>query len=76
MRINAGQSIEPTEFLLPIVLCVGRAFLMWRYVEQPFRREGAVPTRRVVLASVTASSVALGIGSAAWGNEWLSRPLR
>lgn len=66
MRISAGRSIEPDEFLVPIALCVAISFLMWRYVEQPFRQKGTISTRRVVLASVAASFFAVSIGSAAW----------
>jgi peptidoglycan/LPS O-acetylase OafA/YrhL len=52
-----------TIFLALILVCLGLAYLSWRFVELPFRRRGAI-TRRKLAVAVTGMSAML-LGSAA-----------
>ena len=72
MRIAEARDIEPVEFIVPILACFALAFVLWKFVEQPFRDRSVVSTAWLTRAALAAFVVPLAIGMLAWKLEGFS----
>lgn len=56
--------VSPIQTLVLTLICFAFAYLSWRFIENPFRRNNTVSTKKVVIFSVLGSFLFIGIGAA------------
>jgi peptidoglycan/LPS O-acetylase OafA/YrhL len=61
-RLVATEPVRPAILLVLVALTLAGAWLIWRFIEAPFRDRTRVPVRRLVTSMAACSIILLGAG--------------
>ncbi len=60
-QLHLGRALEAGDMALIFVVSLAVSALSWRYIEQPFRRSGGTPRKKVVVSAAAAMAAGIAL---------------